>query len=55
ALTILPNLHHVLRLYLIAEQLDTGTLVEVSIPLPAFKRALYRIHYRLSLIIHCRS
>ncbi|EPL1068360.1 DNA-binding transcriptional regulator YeiE, partial [Pluralibacter gergoviae] len=30
----------------IAEQLDSGTLVEVSVPLPPLTRTLWRIHHR---------
>lgn len=30
----------------IAEQLETGSLVEVAIPLPTLSRTLYRIHHR---------
>jgi len=30
----------------IAEQLETGSLVEVPIPLPKLSRTLYRIHHR---------
>ncbi|PUY98759.1 LysR family transcriptional regulator, partial [Cronobacter sakazakii] len=30
----------------IAEQLETGSLVEVKVPLPPLVRTLYRIHHR---------
>ena len=33
----------------IAEQLETGSLVEVPIPLPKLSRTLYRIHHRQSI------
>ncbi|SQC91222.1 putative DNA-binding transcriptional regulator [Cedecea neteri] len=30
----------------IAEQLESGSLIEVAIPLPRLVRTLYRIHHR---------
>ena len=39
----------------IAEQLDTGSLVEVTIPLPRLTRTLWRIHHRQKHISHALS